>query len=74
MEDWEAEAKAHPEPTFNFPSSTPTLQQQQRPKQSFLRYLKTVHGRETAAKVRSQLTSKNNRVKFPTVEGGIPPK
>lgn len=53
MEDWDAEAKAQPEPTFTLPSLTPS--QQQRPKQFFLWYLKTVHGRETASKVRTEL-------------------
>ena len=56
-EDWGAEAKANPEPTFNFPGSAPTPQQQRRPKQSFLRYVKVVHGRDMSAKVRSQLNA-----------------
>jgi len=56
-EDWGAQATADPEPTFNFPGSTPIPQQQQRPKLSYLRYVKVVHGRDMAAKVRSQLNA-----------------
>jgi len=51
-EDWDLEAKARTEPAFNLQYSTPP---QHRPKQSYLKYLKTVHGGEMAAKARSEL-------------------
>jgi len=50
-ENWDAEAKTRPEPTFNVTNSIPP---QNRPKQSYLKYLKTVHGREMAAKARTE--------------------
>jgi len=56
-EDWGAEANINPEPTFNLPDSTPTLYQQRHPKQLFLKYVKVVHGREMAAKVRNQFNA-----------------
>jgi len=51
-ENWDLEVKARPEPAFNLPNSTPS---QQKPKQSYLKFLKTLHGRETAAKARKEL-------------------
>jgi len=39
-ENWDLEAKARPEPAFNLQYSTSP---QHRPKQSYLKYLKTVH-------------------------------
>jgi len=54
-EDWDTEAKAQPEPTYTLPSSSPYQQHGQ--KQFFLRYAKTIHGRETAARVRAELNS-----------------
>ena len=50
-EDWGAEAAAHPEPTFSLTNLTPS---QNRPKQAYLKYLKTVHGREMAAKAMTE--------------------
>ena len=56
-EDWGVEANINPEPTFNFPGSTPTLYQQCQPKQLFLKYVKVVHSRKMSAKVRNQLNA-----------------
>jgi len=50
-EDWGAEAAARPEPTFSLKNLTPS---QNRPKQAYLKYLKTVHGREKAAKAMTE--------------------
>jgi len=50
-EDWGAEAAARPEPTFSLTNLTTS---QNRPKQAYLKYLKTVHGREMAAKARTE--------------------
>jgi len=50
-EDWGAEAAARPEPTFSLTNLTPA---RKRPKQSYLKYLKTVHGRDMAAKARAE--------------------
>jgi len=51
-ENWDLEAKARPEAEFNLQCTT---SRQYTPKQSYLKYLKTVHGGEMAAKTRSQL-------------------
>jgi len=50
-EDWGAEAAARPEPTFSLTNLTAA---QKRPMQSYLKYLKTVHGRDMAAKARTE--------------------
>jgi len=57
MEDWDAEIKLRPEPVFTPQTTTPWLL---KPKDSFLRYLKTVHGRDIARRVREQLNSQHN--------------
>jgi len=56
MEDWDAEIKLRPEPVFTPHTTTTWLL---KPKDSFLRYLKTVHGRDTARRVREQLNSQH---------------
>ena len=56
MEDWDAECKLRPEPVFTLQTTTP---RPLKPKDSFLRYVKTVHGRDTARRVREQLNSKH---------------
>ena len=56
MEDWDAEIKLRPEPVFTPQTTTTWLL---KPKDSFLRYLKTVHGRDTARRVREQLNSQH---------------
>jgi len=71
-EDWGAEANINPEPTFNLPGSTPTPYQQRHPKQLFLKYVKVVHGREMAAKVRNQFTPKGSRRKISNNGGKNP--
>ena len=50
-EDWGAEAEARPEPSFSLTNLTPS---HKRLMQSYLKYFKTVHGREMAAKARTQ--------------------
>jgi len=49
-ENWGAEAATRLEPSFSLTNLTPN---QNWPKQSYLKYLKTVHGREMAAKART---------------------
>jgi len=56
MEDWDAECKLRPEPVFTLQTTTP---RPLKPKDSFLRYVKTVHGRDTARRVREQLNSQH---------------
>jgi len=52
MEDWDAEIKLRPEPVFTLQTTT---SQPVKAKDSFIRYVKTVHGRNTARGIREQL-------------------
>ena len=54
MEEWDTECKSQPEPVFTLLTTTPWPL---KPKDLFLRYVKTVHGRNTAHRVREQLNS-----------------
>ena len=56
MEDWDAECKLQPEPVFALQTTTSWPL---KPKDSFIRYLKTVHGRNTAHRIREQLNSQH---------------
>jgi len=56
MEDWDAEIKLRPEPVFTLQTTT---SQPVKPKDSFLRYVKTVHGCNTARGIREQLNSQH---------------
>ena len=56
MEDWDAECKSQPEPAFTLVTTTPWPL---KPKDLFLRYVKTVHGRNTAHRVTEQLKSQH---------------
>ena len=54
-EDWNSEANSQPEPPFTLTRTPPHQQHGQ--KQFFLKYVKTIHGRETAARVRAELNA-----------------
>jgi len=54
-EDWDAECQSQPEADFKLTTTTTATSQ---PKDSFLRYLKTVHGRSTAHRIREELNSR----------------
>ena len=54
-EDWDTEANSQPEPPFTLAKTTPHQQHGQ--KQFFLKYVKTIHGREKAARVRAELNA-----------------
>ena len=54
MENWDVDSAAQPEPTFTLCDNISNPRQ---PRQSFLRYLKTVYGRPTASRVRYELDS-----------------
>ena len=58
MEDWDAECKSQPEPAFTV-LTTISTSQPLIPKDLFLRYLKSVHGRDTAHRVREELGSQH---------------
>jgi len=57
-EDWDAECQSQPEADFKLTMTTTTTSQ---PKDSFLRYLKTVHRRSTTHRIREELYSRQTR-------------
>jgi len=57
MEDWDAECKLRPEPAFTLQTTTSWPL---KPKDSFLPYLKTVHGRRIREQLNSQHITKAN--------------
>jgi len=56
MEDWDAESSANQSASFTLQQTTRPFQQQ-RPKDHFLKYLKNIHGRSTAARIQAELDS-----------------
>jgi len=69
-EDWDSEANSQPEPPFTLAKTTPHQQHGQ--KQFFLKYVKTIHGRETAARVRAELNAlKITVTKLSAMEAGV---
>jgi len=56
MEDWDAEIKLRPEPVFTLQTTT---SQPIKPKDLFLRYVKTAHDRNTARGIREELNSQH---------------
>jgi len=56
MGNWDSERQSEPEPPFTL-TKTPSYQQYRLKQFFFLKYVKTIHGRDTAAKVRMELDS-----------------
>ena len=54
-EDWDSECVNNPSPSFTLYQNNPD--QSRRPKEHFLKYLRVVHGREVANRIRVELYS-----------------
>jgi len=54
-EDWDSECASNPSPSFTlYQKNTDQLR---RPKEHFLKYLRVVHGREVARRIRAEMDS-----------------